>query len=315
MLSRATLGALGVAAVAVLWYGTVNAALAAPWDARGKTVLISGASSGIGKALAMEYCAAGARLLLTARRAAQLEEVKAACVERGATEAHIIPADVGEAEGWAKVGAALHQVFAGAPLDLLVLNAGLSMGNTFEDLHNSHQAMAVTEQLMRVNYIGAIGLLDQALPAMLRSESGVRVAVISSLAGLMPAPYRTAYCASKHALHGFFDAWRMELLEHPAGSHVTMIAPGLVQTNINEGRAGTNNNTVHLNMNIAVPVDQAAARMRAAIAQGQRQLVFELDTTLKGRVLGLNLLGAVRMVAPEFLDRIVARTANAVMNK
>merc|ERR1712025_1466437 len=100
--------------------------------------------------------------------------------------------------------------------------------------------MAVTEKLMRVNYLGAVGVLDATLPQLLQSDTGVRVAVVSSLAGLIPAPGKTAYCGTKHALQGFFDSLRIELLDHPAGSRITMITPGLVHTEINEARAGQN---------------------------------------------------------------------------
>merc|ERR1712166_337592 len=127
---------------------------------------------------------------------------------------------------------------------------------------------------MDVNFLGSVGPLDATLPALLKSKTGVRIAVISSLAGKMGLPSRSVYSASKFALQGFFDSLRRELLLiGESNSAVTMIYPGVVKTDINRLREGIPGKIAQLDVvNTGYEVDVAAAIMTRGIAEGRRDL-------------------------------------------
>jgi len=184
-----------------------------------QVVWITGASAGIGEALALEFAQQGARLVLSARNAAALERVRKACAS---TEVLVVPLDLTDIGSHT---AAVEQVLAHfGRLDVLVNNAGLSQRSLALET-----TLAVDRQLMEVNYFGTIALTKAVLPHLVQQRSG-RVVVISSLVGKFGTPYRSAYAASKHALHGFFDSLRAELTGTGVG--VTLICPGFIRTSI-----------------------------------------------------------------------------------
>lgn len=189
----------------------------------GKRVWVTGASSGIGEALAGAFAGRGARLVLSARREGELERVRAGLPRAG--EHRVLAFDMADT---AAVEAAAREVLGGAagevaePLDLLVLNAGISQRSLARDT-----ALAVDRRLFEVNFFGVVALAKAVLPAF-RARGGGRFVVVSSLVGKMGTPYRSGYAASKHALHGFFESLRAE--EHDAGVGVTMAMPGFIRT-------------------------------------------------------------------------------------
>jgi len=173
------------------------------WSSRNKNVMITGASSGIGASLARFYAAEGAHLWLVARRADKLEEVSEECRKLGARTVTLVVADVATEDGWKTIRESLAK--AGSTevaVDLLVLNAGLAMGSTFARLSATSSAVPIMKRLMDVNYLGAIGVYDAVLPHLMRSSTGVRLIVVSSVVGLVAPPTRTGYAASKFALKG-----------------------------------------------------------------------------------------------------------------
>lgn len=186
-------------------------------------VWIVGASSGIGEAMALEYAARGASVNLSARRIERLEQVAASVRERSpSAAAHVVPLDVTHNEQISEATDKAWNAFEG--LDTVVLCAGVSQRSLAQDT-----IVDVDRRLMEINYFGPIAITKALLPRMIAQRSG-RFIVISSIAGRVGTPMRSAYAASKHALHGFFDSLRAELYSH--GISVSIACPGYVQTSI-----------------------------------------------------------------------------------
>ena len=189
-------------------------------DFADKRVWLTGASGGIGAALAEVLAGRGARLVLSARRRDVLGEVRARCPQ---PERHaVVPLDLADSDS---LEAAAEEVRTerGA-VDVLVNNGGISQFSFAEETD-----LSVDRRLMEVNYFGAVTLTKAVLPGMLRQGRG-HVVVTSSLLGKMGIPTRSSYAASKHALHGFFDALRAEVAGR--GVRVTLACPGYVDTRV-----------------------------------------------------------------------------------
>jgi len=186
----------------------------------GKVVWITGASSGIGEALAYELARQGARLVLSARRQDALEAVRARC-ER-ADEHRVLPFDITYIDNHpALVAEVLAQH---GSIDMLINNAGVSQRSLVQDT-----ALSVDRQIFETDYFAPVALLKAVLPHMLARKSGHLVA-ISSIAGLVATPYRSSYSAAKAAILAFHDALRAET--RAAGLKVSVICPGFVATAI-----------------------------------------------------------------------------------
>ena len=185
---------------------------------RGRVVWLTGASSGIGEALAVQLAGCGARLALSARRPDQLERVRRRCLEAGAAadDVLVLPLDVTALDQHRPALDRLLKHFG--RLDVLVNNAGRSQRSAWRDTHTE-----VDRQLFDLNVFAPVELTRVALPELLRHGAG-QVAVMSSTAGTFPAPCSGSYTGSKHAMHGFFGALRSELSS--AGLCVTLLCPG-----------------------------------------------------------------------------------------
>lgn len=190
-----------------------------------KTVWITGASSGIGEALALQFAKNGDRLVLSARRENELERVAERCRVAAGTatgQVLVLPLDVTD---WDSLPGKVETVLAQfGTIDLLVNNAGVSQRSLCKDTD-----MSVYQKLMDVDVMGQIALTKAVLPHMLERGSG-HLAVTSSVAGKVGAPMRTGYCAAKHAVMGFFDALRAEV--EGQGVSVSTITPGFIRTDI-----------------------------------------------------------------------------------
>jgi short-subunit dehydrogenase len=189
---------------------------------KNKVVWLTGASSGIGEALAYELSARGARLILSARRKDELERVKGNCAAAAQADVRVLPVDLSLAETLQLSTQAALQIFG--HIDILINNGGISQRSLVADT-----ALVVDRRIMEVNFFGAIALAKYLLPHFIRQKSGHFVN-ISSLTGKFGTPFRSAYAASKHALHGFFDAVRAE--HYRDNIKVTMICPGFIHTPI-----------------------------------------------------------------------------------
>jgi len=193
-----------------------------------KTVWITGASSGIGKALAVALAAQNARLILSARSEDKLQAVREQCLkaasENGSDRVMVLPLDVtDEASLVAKTEQA--NAFSGR-IDLLINNAGISQRSSCVVT-----TMDTYRALFEVDVFGQIALTKLVLPLMIEQGRG-HIAVTASVAGKMGVPFRTGYCAAKHAVMGFFDALRTEVAHH--NILVSTITPGFIRTDISE---------------------------------------------------------------------------------
>lgn len=185
-----------------------------------KTVWITGASSGIGEALAYELNKRGCKLIISSRRTNELERVKNCCQHQELVK--IIALDLENFEEIPKQ--TLEALGAYGAIDILINNAGISQRSYIAETD-----FDVYRKLMNVNYLGTIAITKSLLPHFIDRKTGHFVTV-TSLMGKFGSPLRSGYCASKHALHGFFDVLRME--HEQDGIAVTLICPGFVQTNI-----------------------------------------------------------------------------------
>ncbi len=231
-----------------------------------KTIIITGASEGIGKALALALAKDQPRLVLAARRLEPLQAVVDACAALGA-KAIAVRCDVAVRDDCTALIATAQAQFGG--IDVLVNNAGVSMHGWFEDIANT----AVYEQLFHINVMGAIHCTHAALPA-LKASRGMVVGV-SSLAGKTGVPARTTYCMTKFAMNGFFEALRIELADD--GVAVCMVQPGVVATEIRRNgwnamgeRAGSAGLSEEKAMSLETCTDQIVAAMR----RRQRELIM-----------------------------------------
>lgn len=186
-----------------------------------KVVWITGASSGIGEALAYAFAKHKAKLVLSARREEELLRVKAAC---GLPDENVfvLPLDVSHHDQMEP--ATQHVAARFGQVDILVNNAGLSHWSKIKDM-----SMDVLKIIMNVNFFGAAGLTKAVLPGMLKRKKG-NIVVISSILGKIVTPKQAAYNASKHALMGFFDTLRAETSGD--GIKVLLVCPGFVRTNV-----------------------------------------------------------------------------------
>jgi short-subunit dehydrogenase len=252
----------------------------------GKVVVITGASDGIGAELARQLAASKPKLVLAARRVEALDVVATACRASGA-EVLVVATDVGIEGDCERLIAATIERFG--TIDVLVNNAGVSGHARFADVRD----FAWYETMMRINFFGALWCTRFALPH-LEASKGLIVGV-SSLAGKIGVPGRTAYSPSKFAMAGFFEALRTELAP---GMAITMIYPGVVATEIRRHGFGTDGapaGVSGLDERGAMPVDECARQMIAAMASRRRELVM----TAKGKV-GVWL----KLIAPALVDRL-----------
>jgi len=188
----------------------------------GKTALITGASSGIGKAAALRLAGLGCRVVLAARTQAALDEIAGTITGRGG-QAVAVATDVTDAAQCQRAVAAAVEHFEG--LDILICSAGLSLRGYFECT-----ALEVLERVMRVNFFGTLFCTHFALPHV-KARRGSLVA-ISSLTGKRGIPSYALYGASKSAVHGLYESLRQELA--PDGVHVGVLAPAYVDTPLRE---------------------------------------------------------------------------------
>lgn len=191
-----------------------------------KTILLTGASSGIGEGIALAMAKRGAKLGLVARRAEMLEDLAARCVTVGG-EAIALAADVVDAEAIAAAAEKLRSTFG--PIDIMIANAGIGGNNTeTRDLEPS-----AVKKLIDINLLGAANSVHAVLPQMLEHGSGQLVA-ISSLAGFRGLPRSAAYSASKAGMTAFFEGVRLDVQHR--GVAVTIIQPGFIKTPLTAGR-------------------------------------------------------------------------------
>jgi short-subunit dehydrogenase len=229
----------------------------------GKIICITGASSGIGEALAYNLATRDASLILSARREDVLAKVRDRCAN---PDRHLVlPLDMLQSESFGPaVENALNRF---GRIDVLIHCAGISQRGTAIKTE-----LKVDRRLIDVNYLGPVALTKQVLPSMIAARSG-QIVVVSSLLGKFSVPKRAAYSASKHALHGFFDALRAEL--DKKGIAVTIVCPGFVRSNASfnalEGD-GRPHNQMDDEIANGLSCDECARRIIRAIERRRREV-------------------------------------------
>ncbi|MDH5563095.1 MAG: SDR family oxidoreductase, partial [Nitrospirota bacterium] len=192
-----------------------------------QVLIITGASAGIGKALAYALAPHSPILVLVSRDRARLEEVAETCTSLGATTL-VLPTDVADPQACSDMVQCVVSKFS--KIDVLVNNAGMSMWSTVEDV----QDVTRLQRIMDVNFLGSVYCTKFALPYLKLTQG--RVVAISSVASLTGVPSHAVYCASKHAMNGFFESLRIEL--EGSGVSVTIVAPDFVQSEIHSRSLG-----------------------------------------------------------------------------
>jgi short-subunit dehydrogenase len=230
-------------------------------------VLLTGASSGIGRAMAVRLGAAGARVGLVARRQELLEELAATIRSAGGTAA-AAPADVSVRAEMQAAARAIRTALG--PIDLLIANAGVGTPTLLEPVN-----IGDVERMIQVNVLGTIYAIESALPEMLARKSG-RLAAVSSLAAFKGLPGESAYCASKAAVNVYLEGLRIQLREHGIG--VTVACPGFVATPM----TAVND----FPMPFLMSADQAAAHVLWAIHKRKRLYRFPRRMSWLTRLLG-----------------------------
>lgn len=228
-----------------------------------KVVWITGASSGIGEALAVALSKKGARLVLSARRSDELERVRQLCAP---AEVKLVPLDLTAMD---TLNDATRNALASfGHIDVLVNNGGISQRSFVQETE-----MDVYRRIMEVNFFGGIALTRNLMSHFVSRNEGQFI-VISSVAGKYGAPFRSGYAASKHALHGFYDALRAEYWKNNV--KVTMVCPGVVKTPISYSALkgdGTRNNKMDDLQSKGMPVEKCAAAIVRAM-EAEREEVY-----------------------------------------
>lgn len=232
-------------------------------DFTGKTIWITGASSGIGAALARALSARGARLILSARTADKLDAVRLGC---SSPDQHLcLIMDLADPSSIAAAWCRLQEM--PRRVDILINNAGMTQRARVVETK-----MEVYRRLLEVNFLAAVDLTRKVLPGMLEQGAGQIVAV-SSLMGKFASPQRSGYAAAKHALQGFMDALRAEV--HDAGIRVLVASPGFVNTDISRHALrgdGTPHGKMDPSQAAAISADKCAEQIVTAMAAGRDEV-------------------------------------------
>ena len=187
-------------------------------------IWVTGASSGIGEELVYQLARKGARLIISARRKAELNRVKENCGAERAESIKILPFDLELSDTLNHTVAIAIKLFG--HIDVLVNNGGISQRSLAKDTK-----LEVYRRLMQVNYFGTLALTQSLLPHFIERKQGHFVAV-TSIVGKIGSPYRSGYAASKHAVHGYYDSLRAE--HHQDNINVSLICPGWVNTSVSK---------------------------------------------------------------------------------
>ncbi|HKM30703.1 MAG: SDR family oxidoreductase [Bacteroidales bacterium] len=254
---------------------------------RGKVVVVTGASSGIGKACARAFFTAGASVVLAARSGDKLGALKSElCGTAIDASVLTVVTDVTREADCKNLIETTLQHFG--RLDILVCNAGLSMRALFKDLD-----LTVLKQLMDVNFWGCVYCTKHALPALLESKGSL--VGVTSIAGFKGLPARTGYSASKYAINGFLDTLRTEHLYD--GLHVMTFAPGFTSSNVRVAALTANGNpqgTTPRKEDKMMSADRVAHHMLQGIRRRKNQVV-------------LTPIGKITVWGSKFFPRLVTR--------
>ncbi len=231
----------------------------------GKTIWITGATSGIGKAVAVEISKNKTHLILSGRNEKALKETAGICTKNGSA-VFLAPFDLGDESS---VNAAAQKVLK----SVKTINCLYHFGGISQRSFVSETPLEVDRKIVEVNFFGTVALTKSVLPEMIKNGGG-HIAVTSSIVGKFGFPYRSAYSASKHALHGYFESLRAENRKNNIS--VSMIIPGRIQTNISVN-ALNKNGSVHGKMDEGQqkgkPADETAKIICRKLKRHKKEII------------------------------------------
>jgi len=231
---------------------------------KNKVVWITGASSGIGRALVSEAVKHGCKIVLSSRKLADLKKIQTA-ESLTSENSLLVPMDLEKYRDFKKLVSQVVKKFG--MIDVLINNAGISQRSKSYETD-----LSVYEKLIRVNYLGNIALTLAVLPLMRAKKSGI-ISTVSSVAGKFGTPMRSGYSASKFALAGFYDALRAENYDH--NIQVTLLCPGFVQTNISLNAltaSGKPQGKMDAGQENGITAEQCAREIFQALNAGKREV-------------------------------------------
>lgn len=277
--------------------GAIFSSSSSNWQATEKNILLTGASSGIGAEMARNFAREGANLVLMARNEESLRKIKEECLELGSPKVEYILCDLTDSR---KIKRSMKQaVELFSQLDVIFLNAGRSQGCYFEEIQDASQI----EYMLRLNVSGVITTLHYLMPSLRKSKQS-RIVINSSVSGLIGVPYRTIYCASKHALTGFANALRIELLDaYGEDSPVISLInfPEVAGTALNAGRMdfGAERPPAEFDNSKALSLPTTCRQLMTVIAAGKRQW---------GEPTKISILLPLYGLIPNILDKVILKT-------
>ena len=230
---------------------------------KNKIVWITGASSGIGEALTYKLVQLGYKLIISSRRAEALYKVKANC-KGNPLDIHVLPVDLEDTESLPDAATAALRIYG--KIDMIIHSGGVSQRSLALDTN-----IKVAQRIMDINFWGAVALTQAVLPGMIARNSG-HVVIISSLVGKFGTRLRSAYSASKHALHGYFDSLRTEVSPE---IKITIVCPGFIKTNVTYNALtadGSRQNIMDEAQANGMPADECAEEIIKALNAGKQEV-------------------------------------------
>lgn len=229
-----------------------------------KVAWITGASSGIGKAIAYALHEKGAKLILSSRRREILNKVKHNC-SGDTSDIHILPLDLADSDSLPQRTQQALGIYG--HIDYLFNNGGVS-----QRALAVNTSMGVTRRMMEINFFGAVTLTQGVLPTMIERQSG-HIIVTSSVMGKFGTHLRSSYAASKHALHGYFDCLRHEIFDD--NIHVSLVCPGFIKTDITKNALegdGSKHNQMGKGQSEGMSADEFAQKLLPKITKQQEEI-------------------------------------------
>lgn len=247
-----------------------------------KTIVITGASSGIGRSLAEYYAQKGQRLFLSGRNGDRLEQVKKVCIEIGAPKCDIRAIDVSNRTAMKEW---LEEIATQTPIDILYANAGISGGTGSEGKIRDYD---LDLEIFNINLIGVLNTIHPVLPSMISRKEG-QIVILSSMASFAPLAGAPAYSASKVAVRFYGEALAAKLKS--SGVHLSVVCPGFVESRMTEEN--------DFPMPFMMPASEAAEKIAKAVAKHQIRIDFPWQMRL--------IMGFIKLFPDAFVREIFAR--------
>jgi short-subunit dehydrogenase len=232
-------------------------------DLKNKIIWITGASSGIGEALCYQLNQLGAKLIISSRNREALHQVKNNC-KINPLDVHVLPLDLENIDSLKELTNEAIKIFN--KIDIIIHSGGVSQRSLALETE-----LSVAQRIMNINFWGTIALSQHLLPSMLSKGSG-HIVIISSLVGKFGTKFRSAYSASKHALHGYFDSLRTEI---DPNIKITIVCPGFIKTNVTINALtanGTKQNSMDDAQANGMPAEECAKQIIKAILSGKEEV-------------------------------------------